>query len=74
MPQRIAAIDAASGTTSISSTTSGMKLGSTRGRPIPSIREPGAVTDESPEVQDCQNAEPSGSTTHTRVSSRCSRT
>ena len=44
---RMAAIDAASGTEIIRSTSSGTKLGSTRGRPIPSILEPTAVTPRS---------------------------
>ncbi len=40
---RIAAIDAASGTRIIRSITVGRKDGSTRGRPMPSMREPDAV-------------------------------
>lgn len=46
-----AAIEASSGTRIISSMTVGMKEGSTRGRPIPSMREPVAVTSMSPLCQ-----------------------
>ncbi len=46
--QRIAAIEAASGTRIIRSITVGLKDGSTWGRPMPSMREPRAVTPASP--------------------------
>jgi hypothetical protein len=41
---RAAAIDAASGTDTMRSTTSGRKDGSTRGLPIPSIRDDAEIT------------------------------
>ncbi len=66
----MAATEAASGTAIIRSTSSGRKLGSTRGRPIPSIRDPAAVTVRSPVLQAGKNAEPSGSTTQSRVANR----
>ena len=44
--QRIAASEAASGTLIIASMTSGMKEGSQRGRPIPSIREGASMRSE----------------------------
>ena len=48
MLARIAATESTFGTTIIRSTSSRMKLGSTRGRPMPSMREPGAVSAASP--------------------------
>jgi hypothetical protein len=48
-----------------------MNEGSTRGRPMPSMREPLlVVTVTSPVVQPGKNAEFSGSTTHSWVSKR----
>ena len=68
---RIAAIDAASGTETIASTIEGTNDGSTRGRPIPSIREARPVRKSgSPDDQPSKNALFSGSTTHTWVSWR----
>ncbi len=69
----MAAIEAASGTSITRSTTVGTKLGSTRGRPMPSIREPLAVTVGSPSRQPRANAEFSGSTRHSWVAWACSR-
>ena len=59
------ATEAPSGTPSIRSTTLGTKDGSTRGRPMPSIRDglPSAICPR----YDGRKAEPSGSTTHSRV-------
>ncbi len=66
---RIAANDAASGTRIIRSITWPTKLGSIRGRPIPSIREPLPVVQlASSWAQPSKNAEFSGSTTSTWVS------
>ena len=68
---RIVAIDAASGTQIIRSTTPGRKLGSTRGRPIPSMRDARPVeTPVSPSRQPGKNAEFSGSTTARQLSCR----
>src|ERR671928_600283 len=70
-PARIAASDAASGTATIRSTTAGWNDGSTRGRPIPSIRDPRPVTMlQSMDRYAGQNAELSGSTTHSFVAYR----
>ena len=67
--QRIAAIEAASGTETIASTTDGMNDGSTRGRPMPSMREPRPVTTVGSEAdQPSKKALFSGSTTQTLVS------
>ena len=68
---RIAASEAASGTQIIRSTIVGTNEGSTRGRPMPSMREdrPVAVAG-SPSRQPGKNDDPSGSTTASRVGSR----
>ena len=67
----MAASDAASGTCTIRSITGPTKLGSTRGRPMPSIREPTpVVTVSSPAGRPAKNAEFSGSATHSRVAWR----
>ena len=63
-----AATDAESGTLIIRSTTPGRNDGSTRGRPMPSIREDAPVTTSVPHSKDWKNAEFSGSTTHNLVS------
>ncbi len=68
--QRAAAIEAPSGTEIMQSTTFGRNDGSTRGRPIPSIREPEPVAEGSFSLQPWKNAEFSGSTTQSRVSCR----
>jgi hypothetical protein len=61
----MAATEAPSGTPSIRSTTPGTKDGSTRGRPMPSIRD--AVLSAARPRYDGRKAEFSGSTTHSRV-------
>ena len=62
---------AASGTRIIVSTTPGTKLGSMRGRPMPSIRDEIPVAWwASPDAQPGANEEFSGSTTASRVSWR----
>ena len=61
-------MDAASGTRIMQSTTAGRKDGSTRGRPIPSIRTAAPVAVGSSLLQPGKNAEFSGSTTQSRVS------
>ena len=66
----MAATDAASGTLIMRSITDGTKDGSTRGRPMPSIREPVPVLVGSPSRQAAKNAEPSGSATQSRVGRR----
>jgi cysteine synthase len=74
-------VEASSGSTAVSEAYFAGLLGlpfvavmpASRGRPMPSIRDPGAVTCGSPLLHDGQNAEPSGSTTHSRVASLCSR-
>ncbi|GAA4909254.1 hypothetical protein GCM10023223_29010 [Stackebrandtia albiflava] len=67
---RSTATEAASGTFIILSTTPAMNDGSTRGRPMPSIREPPVTAaSASASRQPAKNAEFSGSTTHNRV--RC---
>lgn len=66
---RTAATEAASGTFIMRSIAPGTKLGSTLGRPMPSIREPRSQhTASSPLTQPSKNTEFSGSATHTRVS------
>ena len=62
------ATEAPSGTPSIRLTTPGTKDGSTRGRPMPSIRD--AVLSAACPRYDGRNAEPSGSTTPNRVGCR----
>jgi hypothetical protein len=66
--QRIAPRLAASGTGITASTSSRTNEGSTRGRPMPSIREPrGLVIDASPSRWYAWNTEDSGSATAIRV-------
>ncbi len=68
---RAAAMLAASGTRIIRSTTPGTKLGSTRGRPMPSIRDDTPVVwSAAPVAHPVRNAEFSGSTTASRVPCR----
>ena len=65
---RNTAIEAASGTWTMRSTTVGMNDGSTSGRPMPSMREPvTTLASGSPSRHPVKNAEFSGSTTHSRV-------
>ncbi|GAA5594223.1 hypothetical protein ACUW97_000263 [Kocuria rhizophila] len=65
---RIAATAAASGTRIIRSIAEPMKLGPTRCRPMPSIRDPSGVVTEGPcSRQAGRKAEFSGSATHTPV-------
>jgi hypothetical protein len=72
---RIVARDAASGTLIIRSITSPMNDGSTRGRPMPSMREPAQlVSDGSSSRHAAKNTEFSGSTTASRVRRRRYRT
>ena len=67
--EETAATLAASGTFIMRSTAPGTKLGSMRGRPMPSIREPQSqVTSGSPVVQPSKKQEFSGSATQMRVS------
>ena len=69
--QRMVAIDAASGTRTMSSMTPLTNDGSTRIRPMPSMRDGVVVvTPTSSETQPSRNADPSGSATPTRVSKR----
>ena len=66
---RVAAIDAASGTRCMRSITVGTNDGSTRWRPMPSIRDGlSATAAGSSSSQPSQNAECSMSPTHSRVS------
>ncbi|CAM5614746.1 hypothetical protein SGRIM128S_06705 [Streptomyces griseomycini] len=66
---RTAATLAASGTFIMRSIAPGTKLGSMRGRPMPSIREPRSqATSGSPVVQPSKKHEFSGSATQMRVS------
>ena len=68
---RIAASEAASGTPIIRSTMVGTNDGSTRGRPMPSMREGRPVVRPGPRPrQPGKKAEFSGSTTASRVGSR----
>ncbi|MGX1372067.1 hypothetical protein RKD19_007426 [Streptomyces canus] len=66
---RTAATLAASGTFIMRSIAPGTKLGSMRGRPMPSMREPQShVTSGSPVLQPSKKQEFSGSATQMRVS------